>query len=57
MIRSTSPRAHYDFRFGKTERLLEDGYPALVAAERRLLDGLSESIAGSLREIVAPAGE
>ncbi len=57
VIRSTSPRTLYDFRFGKTERLVEDGYPALVAAQRRLLDGLSESIAGSLREIMASARE
>ena len=55
VIRSTSPRTLYDFRFGKTDRLVADGYPALVAAERRLLDALSESIAGSLREIIAPA--
>ena len=57
MIRSKSPRALYDFRFGKTEQLEEDGYPALVAAERRLLDGLADSIAGSLRGITAPTGE
>jgi uncharacterized lipoprotein YmbA len=57
IIRSESPRKLHDFRFGKTERLVEDGYPALVAAERRLLDGLAESIASSLRKIWAPTGE
>jgi uncharacterized lipoprotein YmbA len=57
VIRSTSPRALHDFRFARSEPLVEEGYPALVAAERRLLDALAESIAGSLRELVEPAGE
>ena len=57
VIRSTSPRALYDFRFGKSEQLAEEGYSALVDAERRLLDGLAESIAGALQEIAAPTSE
>ncbi len=57
VVRSTSPRELYDFRFGKSEPLAEEGYAALVDAERRLLDGLAEAIAGALREISAPTGE
>jgi hypothetical protein len=38
-------------RFTATEPLAEPGYPALVAAEYRLLEGLAEALAADLREV------
>lgn len=45
-----------EFRFASSRALTAEGYPALVAAEQRLIGELGASIASSLRELMAPGG-
>lgn len=46
------PKAMREYRFSSSEPLAGEGYPALVAAEERLVTGLGVVIAEALREMV-----
>jgi uncharacterized lipoprotein YmbA len=49
VIRSAADRSISEYRFARSAPLADSGYPALVAAEQKLLHELSDEIATALR--------